>query len=224
MENCNIFSQEEILLINARGLFGYNIQELASSVLKFVPICLKYDKGYIGKLIEYILGSSIKNKVNVDFPKLNIELKTIPICIKSRKPIENTFICHVPLIKNTCLLWEDSYIYKKIKKILWVPIYCCSKISISDRIIGRSFIWTPNKFEKNLLKNDWEKFMDLIILGKIKNIKSNHGDVLQIKKKSKNKNSLTKYINEKGELSFTSPRAFYFKKKFTFSITNKYFV
>jgi len=219
MKSLNIFSQEETLLINALGLNGYSIEELANSVSWPLPQNLNYNKGFIGTLIEFILGSDINNKIGPDFPKLNIELKTIPICCKGY-PLENTFICYVPLFKNVGLTWKESYFFRKIKKILWIPIKGNRSNSFFKKTIGNAFIWTPNKSESYLLKQDWEDFMDLIISGKIENIRSQHGFILQIKKKCK-KNILTKCVDQIGRISLTSPRAFYFKKNFTLQLLKK---
>ncbi|XBC44392.1 MAG: DNA mismatch repair endonuclease MutH [Buchnera aphidicola (Schlechtendalia peitan)] len=221
MTHCNIFSEEDTLLINAQGLHGYSIKELAYSISKPLPVCLKNNKGFIGILIESLLGVITNNRISPDFCELNIELKTIPICSEGY-PLENTFICYVPLFKNIGLTWESSYIYKKIRKILWIPIQGSRNSEFFNKKVGHAFIWSPSILEDNYLKKDWEEFMDYIILGKVNKIKSQYGSVLQVKKKSK-RNVLTKYINEYGKISLTVPRAFYFRKKFTYSLLKNAF-
>ncbi|QTM69425.1 hypothetical protein HIC20_00665 [Buchnera aphidicola (Hormaphis cornu)] len=137
-------------------------------------------------------------------------------------PINNTFICPVPLINNTGLIWNDSYCYSKIKKILWIPILKKKTSSLKYFKILKPFLWSPSSEDMKILKKDWEEFMDLIILGNFKKITSEFGQFLHICIKSKNKNILTKAIGNLGEYTKTNPISFYFRKKFVLSILKKY--
>lgn len=81
-------------------------------------------------------------------------------------------------------------------------------------------IWSPNIIQEKKIQNDWEELMEMIILGKINNITSQHGEVLMIKKKSTHKYSLTKAIGKYGQTIMTCPRSFYLRRKFTNLIIN----
>lgn len=213
---------EKILLRFADGLSGCSLGELSSIILKMVPDTLKKNKGFTGHLLEKILGANIGRKVQQDFSDIGVELKTIPVN-KKGIVLESTFICSVPLIKNIALIWTNSYFYKKIKRILWIPIQGDNSVLLSDRLIGKPFLWTPNSIQENLIRSDWEEFMDLIILGKVEEITGNHGEVLHILKRSKNYSYLTRAIGKDGSVIYIEPRCFYFRKKFTYSVLKKNF-
>ncbi|AAO26762.1 MutH [Buchnera aphidicola str. Bp (Baizongia pistaciae)] len=212
---------EKKLFMHAIGLSGYSIREIVSSLDQPVSNSLVRNKGFVGKILELILGVNVLHGYKcIDFPSLGIELKSIPIN-SSGYPLEPTFICNIPLKNNSLnITWNNSYFYRKIKKILWIPIIGNRVVSFLDKIVGEAFIWTMSSVQEKILKKDWEEFMDLIIIGKVEYISSKHGQVLQVKKKCKNKHVCIKFINYNGCVKFTNPRAFYFRKSFTWSLLN----
>jgi DNA mismatch repair protein MutH len=212
---------ETVLLRFAEGLSGCSLGELSGIMLKTIPRTLKANKGFIGCLLEEILGARSGNKAQQDFLDIGVELKTIPIN-KNSVPLELTFICSVPLKKNIGLMWKNSFFYKKIRRVLWIPIQGEKSVPVSDRFIGKPFLWTPNSIQENLIRSDWEELMDLIILGGIEDITAKNGEVLQILKRSRYHSYLTRAIGKNGEVIFTLPRCFYFKKNLTFSILKNF--
>ncbi|WMY96345.1 MAG: DNA mismatch repair endonuclease MutH [Arsenophonus sp.] len=214
-------NNEENLLKKARALAGYTIEELASYIGMPIPFNLKNNKGWIGELLEYCLGTNAGKKKEKDFLNLGIELKTIPIN-RYRQPLETTFICTAPLIENIGIRWNSSYLRYKLSRILWIPIEGEKKIPLGKRKITHPILWSPNLTEEKLIKRDWEELMDMIVLGYIENLNGNYGEILQIRPKAANKNILTKGIGKYGKPIMTQPRAFYLKKKFTSQILIKY--
>jgi DNA mismatch repair protein MutH len=217
---CSPFFHEKILLRYAQSLTGYTLGELSAALLNSIPKNLNIYKGFVGQLIEKFLGIVSNNHAQQDFDTIGVELKTIPIN-KYGYPIESTFICSVPLIQNTGLTWENSYFYKKITRILWIPIESERNTAISNRIIRNPFLWSPSNIEEKIIKKDWKDFMNLIILGKIERITGEYGNFLQILKKSNKK--YTRAVGLKSQFIRTHPRAFYFKKKFTYLILKNEF-
>lgn len=218
----NIILQEKILLMYAQGLNGYSVEEVSIALSESVPKKLTKNKGFIGSLLEKVLGSqAINNKSCVDFPFLGIELKSIPIN-KLNYPVESTFICNVPLTRNTGLSWKSSYFYQKIKKILWVSVQGDKKILLKNRLFKKSFIWVPSTYEIGILKSDWEVLIDKIILGKIKEINSSDSSIIQIKNKYSKKSNVITFTNNYGHLTSIRPKAFYFKKSFTAYLLKKF--
>ncbi|CAL4317798.1 DNA mismatch repair endonuclease MutH [Buchnera aphidicola] len=213
---------EKILLKFANELSGHSLGELSSIILKMVPNTLKKNKAFTGHLLEKILGANIGSKVQQDFSDIGVELKTVPVN-KKGVVLESTFICSVPLIKNIALIWSNSFFYEKIRRILWIPIQGDNSVSLSDRLIGKPFLWTPDSVQENLIRCDWEEFMDLIILGKVEEITGSHGEVLYILKRSINYSYLTRAIGKDGSVIYIEPRCFYFRKKFTYSVLKKNF-
>lgn len=213
-----IFKNEKNLIKHLEKIAGYTLLELIKKLK--VSINLK-NKGWIGILLEKFLGIHIHNKPEQDFSKIGIELKTIPIDIFGRV-LEDTFVNTISLTKNNCLEWKNSYVCKKLSRVLWIPIEK-NNISIFKNRIGKPLIWSPNIQEKKKLKRDWEDLMDMIALGKINSINNQHGDILYLRIKG-NKNKLTNAINEYGEIIKILPRAFYLRKKFTTFLFKKHFL
>lgn len=205
------------LLQRAQKLAGLTLAELADKLAMPVPANLLYAKGWIGQLLERILGASAGSKAEPDFPHLGIELKTIPIN-KSGQPMESTYICTTPLMNITGLQWLDSVVYKKLAQVLWIPVESESSISIEQRRIGSCLLWSPNVQQELLLRTDWEELMELIAEGKVTSISARHGVVLQIRPKAANAQALCWSIGENGKKVLTLPRGFYLRAKFTAEI------
>ena len=213
---------EQELQIRVQNLSGKTLAKLADEVHWSVPLDLKRDKGWIGQLIEVHLGASAGNLSEPDFQNLGIELKTIPLNASLRAK-ETTYVCTVPLIDHIGLQWEDSCVYKKLRKVLWVPVEADPDIELGQRKVGTGFFWSPNSDEMDSLKTDWEEFMELISLGKVETITAHQGDCLQIRPKAANASIVTTGIGTNGLLKQTLPRGFYLRTSFTNAILKRYF-
>lgn len=215
----NYFYNEKKLISYAMSIYGYTIYDLARKFNFVIPKNIE-NKGYIGQIIEKIFGVYVANQAVSDFYNLGIELKTIPIN-KERKSLESTFICATSFIGINGVIWETSYLYYKLKRILWIPIKINNAKSLKEYIIDLPFLWSPNFKEEKIIKQDWEDIMYFITFGKIEKLNSKYGEILQVKKKSNNKSSLTQGIGEYGQKIFISPRSFYLRKNFTNKLINK---
>ncbi|BAH82980.1 DNA mismatch repair endonuclease MutH [Candidatus Ishikawella capsulata] len=214
---------EKTLLLRAQKLAGCTIQELALKAGITVPINLKNNKGWVGILIELNLGAYGNNRAIQDFPHLGIELKTIPINSEGY-PLESTFICMASLRGNIGITWNNSYVYHKLTRVLWIPVEGKQNIPLNIRRVGAPVLWSPNAHEEHLLRQDWEELIDMIALGEIENITSSYGEYMQLRSKSANKQIFTEAIGNNGQIILTTPRAFYLKKKFTSSLLARYFL
>lgn len=215
------YSNANQLLKFLKYLNNFTLGDIAFRLSIALPNNLRKNKGFIGKLIENFLGLRVNNKVQQDVPNLGVELKIISL-VDRYTPSGNISICSVPLIKNTGLTWKYSYFYKKIKKILWVPILKDNSGFIKNYKIIYPFLWTPSYKDLKILRQDWEECMDLVVLGQVENIHSKFGQFLQVSIKSKNKRTCTKGIGKFGEVILTNPRSFYFRKNFISSILKEY--
>ncbi|CAN5412751.1 DNA mismatch repair endonuclease MutH [soil metagenome] len=205
------------LLQRAQNLAGLTLAELAARLNIPVPVNLLYAKGWVGQLLEGMLGASAGSKAEPDFPNLQIELKTIPINDENQ-PLESTYVCTTPLINISGLQWRQSVVYKKLAQVLWIPVEADASIPISQRRVGNGLLWSPNAQQEQLLRTDWEELMELIALGKVDSISARHGVVLQIRPKAANAKALCWGIGEKGQKVLTLPRGFYLRAKFTVEI------
>lgn len=205
------------LMHRAQQLAGFTLAELAAQFAQSLPADLQKDKGTVGQLLEMALGASAGSKAEPDFPHLGVELKTLPVN-RAGKPLESTYVCVAPMTGATLQRWEDSWVCRKLQQVLWVPVLAERSIPLSERMIGRAFLWQPSPEQQALLRQDWEELMDLLALGRLAEIKGAHGKVLQLRPKGANSQALTAAIGPDGEPVLALPRGFYLKTGFTAQI------
>lgn len=211
------------LLELCKQIAGITIYDLTTILNVTCPTSLKSNKGWIGQLIESYLGVKINNLPTVDFPHLGLELKTIPINIKTLTPTESTYICTAP-INDINLHWEKSVVYQKLSKVLWVPIESSAKLNLYSRRIGKPFLWQPNKKQAMILKNDWYELTEILRIGKLGSLSAKYGKYLQIRPKAANcKVKLINYKTIDEEHIKTVARGFYLRANFTKQILAKFF-
>lgn len=213
---------ENELLNRCRAIAGLTLGQLAARHKLAVPANLKRDKGWTGQLLELTLGATAGSKAVQDFPQLGIELKTLPVD-QSGKPLESTYVCIAPLTGITGLTWQDSWVCRKLSKVLWLPVLAERQLPIAERVIGNAFLWSPNQQQQEMLHQDWEELMELITLGGIDQIRGKHGRVLQLRPKAADSKALTAATGASGEPILTLPRGFYLKTDFTRSILQQQF-
>jgi DNA mismatch repair protein MutH len=212
---------ETELLVRAQNLAGMTLGEIAESINVVVPKDLKREKGWIGLLLEQVLGASAGSRPEPDFPHLGIELKSLPINTQG-KPLETTFVCVAPLTGLVGARWQTSHIRNKLARVLWIPVISERTIPVAERIVGTAFIWSPSPEEEHLLALDWQELTDMIVLGDVENIHGKHGQVLQLRPKAANSQAKTQAFNRLGQPFMTLPRGFYLKTSFTQALLNKY--
>lgn len=207
----------EELLERCRRIAGLTLGQLAEQSQLQLPANLLREKGSVGQLLELVLGASSGSKAEPDFPHLGVELKTLPVD-RCGKPLESTYVCVAPLTEVSGLRWQESWVCRKLSKVLFVPVLAERSIALAERQIGTAFLWSPDAQEQALLQQDWEELMELIVLGGIDQIKGAHGKVLQLRPKAANSKALTAAIGADGQPIQTLPRGFYLKASFTAAI------
>ncbi len=212
---------EAALLLRAQALAGMTLGEIADSIKVQVPENLKREKGWIGLLLEQVLGASAGSRPEPDFPDLGIELKSLPINYQG-KPLETTFVCVAPLTGLVGAQWQTSHIRNKLSRVLWVPVISERDIPIAERLVGTPFIWSPSPEEEQLMALDWQELTDMIVLGEVENIHGKYGQVLQLRPKAANSQAKTQAFNRHGQPFQTLPRGFYLKTSFTQALLQKY--
>ena len=205
------------LLQRANSLSGKTIQHIAAELKQDVPGNLLRAKGWVGELLETYLGATATSLPEPDFQHIGVELKTLPIAINGR-PKESTYVCTVPLSGSVGQQWEDSVVWAKLKRVLWVPVEASNDISLPRRRIGCPFIWSPSKQQEEDLCNDWHEHMEKINAGELPTINASHGKYLQIRPKANNARALTQTRDESGNVSPTLPRGFYLRTDFTYQL------
>jgi DNA mismatch repair protein MutH len=195
----------EELLYRAHRLVGYSIIELAEK-LKIPPPNTRRSKGGHGQLIEKILGAPSGSLPQKDFPKLGVELKTIPLQA-SGLPKASTYITRAPVpFPKTC--WEDSVLRAKLQRILWIPI-------LPENIITQPFLWEMNKEREKLFQKDWTELTELLWLGHYNELSAHHGTYLQLRPKARNSNDTVTVLSEDLQKRHIVPQGFYLRPSFT---------
>jgi DNA mismatch repair protein MutH len=225
----SIPSSEQELLERVQNLAGLTLAEVANKAGIDVPKDLKRNKGWVGLLLEHVLGATASSRPEPDFPHLGIELKTLPINNQG-KPLETTFVSVAPLIGLVGINWDNCWVRKKLSRVLWVPIISKdltintseTTIPLPQRQIGSAFIWSPSVEEEHLLAMDWQELTDMIALGNVEKIQGKHGQVLQLRPKAANSKAKTQAFDRHGKPFMTLPRGFYLKVPFTQRILNKH--
>ncbi|TOF43792.1 DNA mismatch repair endonuclease MutH [Vibrio parahaemolyticus] len=225
---------EAELMERAHDIAGLSFAELADEAGMTVPENLKRDKGWVGQLLEWHLGAPAGSKPQQDFSKLGIELKSIPIGYNGR-PLETTFVCVAPLTGVQGLTWETSHVRNKLSRVLWVPVEGEREIPLAERRVGTPLIWSPDKEEEQILRNDWEELMEMIVFGKFDQISARHGEALHLRPKAANEalhlrpkaanaKALTEAYSSNGKPMKTLPRGFYLRTQFTEQILLKHYI
>jgi DNA mismatch repair protein MutH len=207
----------EELLTRARNVAGLTLGQLAAELQEVLPQQLLRQKGRIGQLLEIALGATAGNAAEPDFPHLGVELKTIPMNAQGT-PLESTYITTVPLPPILGETFEQSLLYRKLARVLWIPILAEPHLAIADRVIGWPTLWQPNDEEWAVLKRDWCEFQTRITHGDLASIDGRLGDYIQIRPKAAHSRVLTEHINADGERGATLPRGFYLRAKVTAEI------
>ncbi|AZG35255.1 MAG: DNA mismatch repair endonuclease MutH [Shewanella psychromarinicola] len=210
------------LMERAHNMAGIRLADIAADNRILVPVDLRRDKGWVGQLIESELGALAGSKPEQDFLHLGVELKTIPIGHKG-KPLETTYVTVAPLTNIQGMTWENSVVYHKLQRVLWIPVEGERSIPVGDRRIGTPILWQPNTKQAKQLQQDWEEIMELIALGQVDKITARQGEVLQLRPKAANSQILTESIAEDGSIQLSNPRGFYLKIDFTQQILTNAF-
>ncbi len=210
------------LLKRAEKLSGLTLAEVATPLQLQVPPHLRQQKGWVGQLLELVLGANAGNYPCQDFPHLGVELKTLPID-HSYQPLETTYVCMAHLSSLFNESWQYSAVRNKLGCVLWIPILATRHIPIAKRIVGTPFLWSPDTEQEEQLRQDWEEICEKIAIGEIESITARLGEVLQLRPKAANSQVTTHAIGHNGQYIQTQPRGFYLKKNFTKEMLKKVF-
>lgn len=214
---------EAQLLARADAIAGRTLAFLAAQLDREVPPDLSRHKGWVGHLVEDTLGARAGTRPEPDFPRLGIELKTLPIDLAG-KPRESTFVCKVALAEIGATTWATSTVRKKLRRVLWVPVEADKSIPLPDRRVGSPLLWSPNEAQEAVLAEDFEELAQLIEEGWVGSITAHRGQYLQLRPKGASAASRARGIDELGAPVATAPRGFYLRRSFTMALLAERFV
>ena len=210
-------ASEDELLRRARGLAGRRLDWVAGRLGMPVPPDLRRHKGWVGQLLEHVLGATASSRAEPDFPHLGVEMKSLPVTTAGR-PLESTYVCTAPMGGQIARTWRDSWVCQKLSRVLWVPIVAERGTPPGHRMVGMPFLWTPTETQARLLREDWESLTDLIAMGELWQLSARHGQVLQLRPKAARASERTWVLDGDGAWVQDTKRGFYLRPSFTAGI------
>lgn len=216
-------SSEADLVARARALAGRKIGEIAGELGLSCPPDLRRAKGFVGGLIERVLGADAGSRALPDFSALGIELKTLPVDFHGR-PVESTFVCTIPLTEVASVEWEDSPVLRKLRRVLWVPVQGERSLAPAERRVGEPLIWSPTGLQESALRFDWEELAGIIGRGDVESITGHLGRCLQVRPKAASSRSRRRGTDRDGATFDAMPKGFYLRATFTAQLLREHFV
>jgi DNA mismatch repair protein MutH len=213
----------EELFQRASAFAGLSLGELAARAEVPVPEDLRRAKGWVGTLFERCLGATAKSRAVPDFEELGIELKTLPVRLDGQ-PLETTFVCTIPLLDMGRLEWEQSGVFLKLRRVLWVPVEGTRTTPVARRRIGTPLLWSPSPEEDADLRFDWEELAGMIGRGRVEDLTGHFGRYLQVRPKARDSHARRTATGADGARFSALPRGFYLRTSFTARILKRFFV
>lgn len=213
---------EQELLARAEALAGISLRELAERDGVAVPPDLRRAKGFVGSLVERVLGASAGSRALPDFPELEIELKTLPVD-RAGAPLESTFVCTIPLMEIGDVEWVASRVRRKLARVLWMPVQGDRDIPVGERRLGQPLLYRLGADDEALLRADWEELAGLIGRGHVESLTGHLGRFLQIRPKAAHSRARRLGFDADGVPFAALPRGFYLRASFTRALLARHF-
>jgi DNA mismatch repair protein MutH len=213
---------EAELFARARDLAGLSLGDLATRHGRVAPEDLRRKKGFVGELVERVLGGTRGPRPGPDFPELGIELKTLPVDAEGR-PVESTFVCTLSLRDVGDLEWADSPVRKKLARVLFVPVEGERSRRVAERRVGSPLIWSPSARDEADLKFDWDELSGRVGRGAVESVTGHLGRFLQVRPKARDGSARSRAYDSEGAAFATLPRGFYLRASFTERIVREHY-
>lgn len=205
---------EAELLDRARALAGLRLGALARELGSPLPPKTASAKGWAGAMLEVALGATAGNLPQPDFEGLGVELKSIPIDDRGL-PRESTYVCRAPSVVAPGATWAQSVVWRKLRRVLWLPIEAAGPIPLTERRIGWAFLWSPTAHEAAQFGADWEELTGLLATGRRAEISARLGTLLQLRPKAADARERAPALDESGAPGRALPCGFYLRARFT---------
>jgi len=204
----------DALVRRAHAAAGRSVGELAKAHGYRVPTRLGQHKGFIGQLLEVVLGADAGSESRPDFTGLGIELKTLPIR-DTGVPTQSTFVCKATIDGTDSFEFKDTALWHKLSCVLFFPVQGEAAIPLIARRFGTPFLWRPEGAEAARLEADWRALTGRIRAGELEQITGHDGEVLQLRPKAMNASERSLGIGAEGWLVPMPPRGWYLRPQFT---------
>lgn len=211
---------EAELFARARALAGQSVLQVARAAGRAVPGEMLRAKGFVGGLVEQVLGASAGSRAEPDFPTLGVELKTLPVSSEGR-PLESTNVCTLPPREMLVAEYATSLVRKKLARVLWVPVEGSRALPLAERRFGEPLLWSPDAAEEAVLRADWELIAERFARGQADTITGHLGVALQMRPKAASSRARRLAYDEDGATVLDLPRGFYLRASFTREIVRR---
>jgi len=208
----------EALIDRARSLAGARVGDVAASLGLASSGDAVRTKGTPGAILERALGATGGSTQIHDFPELGIELKTIPIDVRTKQPVESTYVCTLSLADAEEQEWSTSWVRAKLSRVLFVPLVGGEDDAWGERRIGDAMLWSPTPEQDDVLRADFDDVVGLIGVGRIEELTAHRGRWLQVRPKARHGGVRTIAFGAENEAIATVPRGFYLRARFTGAI------
>jgi len=174
-----------------KKLWSFKGQKLGDFANK-LKISIPSGKNAAAAIIKKAIGFKNVNSRIKEFDQIGTEVRVLPIRTKDHKPWEAVSFSQFKFKEVIKEAWEDSELLQFVDSILFIPIYRkAAKTPLSQRVIGKAFLWKPTKNELETIQEEWSMYLDEIKSGKAKPRKIKSGS------KTKEVTSLSKESNTK---------------------------
>jgi DNA mismatch repair protein MutH len=132
-------------------------------------------------------------------------------------------VCTIPLLDVAETEWQQSRVYRKLRRVLWVIVEGSRGIPVGERRIGSPLLWSPDEQQAAQLKHDWDELAGIIGRGGIESITGHMGQVMQVRPKARNAQARRLAFDDEGVAIAQLPRGFYLRAKFTGAMLQRAF-
>lgn len=212
---------EDEMMERANGIAGLTIGELGRRHHVAIPPDTKRHKGLVGQLMETVLGCSAGSLGEPDFLEIGVELKTLPV-LKTGQPKESTFICTIVLTEMADTDFEDSLVWRKLRRMLWMPVQADPDTPLPHRRVGMPILWSPSDAQARILRDDYERVATLVLQGDIDSVTGHLGTYLQVRPKGADSSVRQRAPGQDGGYQWTGPRGFYLRPQLTTQLLSDY--
>ncbi len=202
---------EAELFARASALAGHELGELADALGLQISGDPTRTKGKWGELLERALGATAGSRSEPDFPHLGVELKTVPMRADGRA-LESTYVCVLDLEHAENLVWESSWVRRKLARVLWFPILA-EDPDWRRRRLGAARLWSPSAAQEAALHADFDEIVGAFGAGLLERVTARWGRYLQVRPKAATGAKTLLAAAADGELVATVPKGFYLRAK-----------
>jgi DNA mismatch repair protein MutH len=137
----------------AAALDNQSVATLAHRHGLALPVSARRGKGFVGVLMERVLGADGGSLPRPDFNALGVELKTVPVNAE-RRPRESTYVCVAPTGASHPPRFEDSLVCMKLRRVLFVPVQTTPDHSLGESVVRQAVLWEADRASLDRIARD----------------------------------------------------------------------